>query len=179
MIDRLLDRITDLGYSLIRKVWTHPPRAFDTREKTAEIVSYLIFGGLTTLVSLISYFLLAQILQNALFTGPELQRRANVCQLFSWVCAVLFAFFTNKRWVFRSKKTGSEAFSELIRFFLARVISFLLIELGLFNLLLFALGADVVCKLIVTVLVVLFNYVASKLAVFRKGNDRITDRRER
>ncbi len=178
MIDRLLDRIADLCCTLIQKVWTHPPKALDTREKTAEIVNYLIFGGLTTLVSLITYFLLAKVLKNAAFSGAELQWRANVCQLFSWVCAVLFAFFTNKRWVFRSKKTGSEAFSEFVRFILARVISFLLIELGIFNLILFLLKSDSICKLIVTVLVVLFNYLASKLAVFRKDGNTIADRRD-
>lgn len=178
MIDRLLNRITDLSYTLIRKIWVDPPKALDTKEKTAEIVNYLIFGALTTLVSLITYFLLAKVLKNAAYSGAELQWRANVCQLFSWVCAVLFAFFTNKRWVFRSKKTGSEAFSELIRFILARMISFLLIELGIFNLLLLLLKIDSVCKLIVTVLVVIFNYFASKLAVFRKDRNLTTDRRD-
>lgn len=175
MIDKLLDRITDLSESLLKRLMKTPPRALDSQEKIAEIVNYLIFGVLTTLVSLITYFIAARLLGNSGFTGEELQWRANVCQAFSWVCAVMFAFFTNKRYVFRSAKKKSGAAGEFFRFVLARVLSFLLIELGVFNLLLLLIRADSPCKLIVTVLVVIFNYFASKLAVFRKNKKRGED----
>ena len=172
MIDKILDAVTGLCFKLVSRLFKTPPRALNTREKTAELVNYLIFGALTTLVSLVTYFIAAKLLGNDGFTGAELQARASVCQVISWVCAVLFAFFTNKRYVFRSTEKHRNALREFFRFVAARVISFLLIELGIFNLLLLLTGADGVCKLIVTVLVVIFNYFASKLAVFNKNRKR-------
>lgn len=181
------------------------PGALDSREKIAEIVNYLIFGVLTTLVSLVTYFIAASVLGVRKAETPEgdftlWQRLAGVlfgvwitpdgvlhgstrmivlglvCQLISWVCAVLFAFVTNKIFVFRSTEKGGRALRELGRFALARVVSFILIELIVYALL-FVITGPAAAKIISTVLVVIFNYFASKLAVFRKRAAADTDTR--
>lgn len=171
MIQGLLDALAAIADKVLRKLFKRPPRFLDSREKVGEIVSYLIFGFLTTLVSLVAYFIPAHILNNAAYAGGDLQWRANVCQVLSWVMAVLFAFFTNKKYVFHSTEKAAGALSEFFRFVLARLVSFLLIEIGIFNILLLVIHSDSVCKLIVTVLVIVFNYLASKLAVFRPKNE--------
>lgn len=180
--EKALGFITDLAEKLIRKLFKTPPRPLDSREKISELVSYCVFGALTTLVSFISYLILAALfhldsrgeekssllsLLSALFSGEggSYALHALWCQLGSWVCAVLFAFFTNKAFVFRSREHGKGALKELGRFALARVTGFIVIEAGVYLLLLGVLGhlAD---KILVTVLVVIFNYFASKFAVF-------------
>ena len=181
----LLEKLTDLTVKLAERLFRKPPVFLEDREKTTELVSYVFFGALTTLVSLISYFLLAAAIGLERYTPAGIHGkfeiklifqgglpmafilRGLICQFFSWVCAVLFAFFTNKRFVFRSEKTGRGAAAELARFALARLLSFLLIEALVYALLILFLGPTVT-KIIVTVLVVVFNYFASKFAVFIK-----------
>lgn len=94
-----------------------------------------------------------------------------LCQLLSWICAVLFAFYTNKIFVFRSEESGEAALKELGKFALARVLSFILIEIFVY-LALMALMGHLPAKIVVTVLVVVFNYFASKFAVFRKKQEK-------
>ena len=60
--------------------------------KYREIIVYLIVGVLTTVVSLVSYYLLRIIINNY-----------QVCTVLSWICAVLFAYITNRKFVFESK----------------------------------------------------------------------------
>ena len=118
---------------------------------------YLVFGGLTTLVSIASYVLFLGILDgNALL--------ANVI---SWIFAVSFAYITNRIWVFRSRNHGfREILKEIITFYLGRVATLLMEELILFvgiNM----LGIDkVVIKLIAQVMVLIGNYIISKFVVF-------------
>ncbi len=169
MIDKLLDGITGLALRLVRLIFKYKaPSALQDRDRLSEIINYLVFGVLTTLVSLLTYFLMSLVLGNASYPqdSPSLVWRANVCQGFSWVCAVLFAFFTNRKWVFRSQSSRRGMLAEFGKFVLARIASFLIIELGVFNLLLLIPVSDGIAKLIVTILVVIFNYFASKFAVF-------------
>lgn len=145
-----------------------------------EIVSYLVFGVLTTAVNFVTYMTLG------IFAGENYEARV----LFSigtfdfqlillmngiaWVASVLFAFVTNKLFVFESSSwKASVLVKELISFFGARVVSFLLFEELLFALLvsnLLSMG-DLAAKLVVAVFVVIFNFVASKLVIFRKKGD--------
>lgn len=118
---------------------------------------YLIFGGLTTLVSIASYVIFLKILDgNALL--------ANVI---SWIFAVSFAYITNRIWVFQSRHHGfREILKEILAFYLGRVATLLLEELILYigiNM----LGIDkVVIKLIAQVIVLIGNYIISKFVVF-------------
>ena len=145
-----------------------------------EIVSYLVFGVLTTVVNFVTYMLLG------IFAGENYEARV----LFSigtfdfqliilmngiaWVASVLFAFVTNKLFVFESSsRKASVLIKEILSFFGARVISFLLFEELLFILLVNILSFnDLIAKLAVAVFVVIFNFVASKLVIFRKKGDK-------
>ena len=149
--------------------------------KQYELLRYLIAGGLTTVLSMvISYgmeFLLAARPER---TAGFLQwvidcinaataRQVMIANAVSWVIAVLFAFWINRRMVFRvdGGTTGSKA-REFVEFAGARVASFLLFEQG-FMLLMKSWGvSNLVNRLIVLVLVTVFNYVASKFWIFAK-----------
>ena len=137
----------------------------DLLAKYREVISYLFFGGLTTLVSWGTY---------ALFVGP-LALGTNVGNVLSWVCAVSFAFVTNKLWVFNSKSWAWPAWlKEAGAFFAGRIFSGV-VELGGLPLLMW-MGLDqplfgiegFAAKVTISVVVIILNYFLSKFLVFRK-----------
>lgn len=134
-------------------------------KKYEEIVNYLIFGVLTTVVSLaIKYLLLFTILDAK--NSIQLQ----IAVIVSWITACTFAYVTNKIWVFKSK--SKNILKEAISFFAARLAT-----LGLEMLIMFVfvtvLGLNsnlwvIVWTLVSQVLIIIGNYVLSKLLVFKK-----------
>ena len=159
--------------------------------KYKEIILYIIFGVLTTLVNWAVYWVLARVWadqmeqENVFFSLFGSPITVGIFFIFlanfiAWVAGVAFAFVTNKIWVFESKswKPGV-ALKEFWLFVTARLITGvlewfgvpLLVAIGL-NQPLF--GADgFVAKLIVSVIVVILNYVFSKLIIFKKKEDKI------
>lgn len=141
------------------------------KDKMRELFLYVLFGALTTAVNWVVYFLTTKLL--GLDGYPTDSRSyyliANAAQLVAWILSVLFAFVTNKRYVFLSKATRENgAWKEFWLFVSARIASLLIFDLALFNLLL-ALGMnDKWDKLFMNVLVIIFNYIASRFVVFRK-----------
>lgn len=145
-----------------------------------EIVSYLVFGVLTTVVNFITYMLLGKIAgegyeEKVLFTiGSFDLQLILIMNGIAWVASVLFAFVTNKLFVFESSSWKMNILlKEIISFFGARVVSFILFEELLFALLVNVLHInDLVAKLLVAVFVVIFNFIASKLVIFRKKGEK-------
>lgn len=125
-----------------------------------EPISYLFFGALTTLVNYVVYFLITR--------GFHMHYLAATG--ISWVAAVLFAFVTNRRFVFASSaKSKGEVGSELVRFVGGRVLSLLLeaviMFIGIEGLKL--IRYDWAVKAVAQVGVVLSNYFLSKFYVFQ------------
>lgn len=126
---------------------------------------YLVFGGLTTVVSIVTKLGLF-----ALVPGePKWESTAGV--IFSWICAVTFAFFTNKKYVFKNEtKTSKEFWTVFASFYGARVATLAM------EWVIFFICCDIlkINKTIITflsqVLIFIANYVLSKLFVFRKKN---------
>ena len=141
--------------------------------KYKEIINYIIFGVLTTVVSIGTYELF-----NALL-GRNLYLLNNVI---SWVFAVAFAYITNKLWVFESKSfRAGVVFKELIGFFGARLFSLGVEEAGLWilmdlckmnglnvGILGFDINGSMIAKIIMQLVVVVLNYVFSKFIVFSR-----------
>jgi len=135
-------------------------------KKYRELISYVFFGAATTFVNFAVYTLCVSVI------GIDSLTAAN---LISWVFAVTFAFFTNKLFVFKSASFAPHTvLREGIAFFASRVLSgavevFLpepLVWLGL-DAALFGVEGSL-AKLVVSVAVIILNYVFSKLLVFRK-----------
>lgn len=128
-----------------------------------EIVNYLIIGVLTTVVSLVSFYLI----RIFVFTSNS-QFDIQLANVISWVLAVLFAFVTNKKYVFESKSTGYQKFLEMIKFYVSRLTT-LGVEMFVMWLLTSPLKVDdMISKIIVQFIIVILNYVFSKLFVFKK-----------
>lgn len=127
--------------------------------KYREIILYAFFGGLTTLVNIFTYALLTR-----LCSIHEIP--ATILAL---LLSILFAYLTNRKWVFQSKASGFAAVSyEVLTFFGGRAVSSLL-DIGLMFLFVTTLHYnDIAVKILSNILVIILNYLISKLVVFRK-----------
>lgn len=145
--------------------------------KYKEITMYIVFGVLTTLVSWGTYILFENIKGMTVF----------VSNLLSWICAVAFAYITNKLWVFASKSfKPSVLIKEIVSFVASRGITgaieifcvpllakwgFDTIFFSLFKSLKIGTGVlytdGLYSKIVIAVIVVILNYIFSKLFVFK------------
>ena len=136
--------------------------------KQEEIINYLIIGGLSTVISLgVKYGLLFTILD----AKDPLQLQISVA--ISWLVAVIFAYITNRKFVFKSKNSNIK--KEMTKFFGARIVT-LIMEAGLMWFFVTLLKLDsnievVIWTIVTQVLVIVGNYFFSKLFVFKENND--------
>lgn len=129
--------------------------------KYKEIILYLIFGVLTTIVGLVSYYLLTITLLD-----PSNALKLQIANILSWICAVLFAYITNKKYVFESKNKNKV--KEFTKFVGSRIIT-LLLDMLIMGIGVSLLGFnDKIIKIISQVVVIVLNYVFSKIFVFKK-----------
>lgn len=122
---------------------------------TKELIAYIIFGVLTTVVNIITYFLFEDI-----FAVNYL-----ISNIIAWFVSVLFAYITNRKWVFESK--DDNIIKEIVLFYGGRLFSGL-VDTGLMYLFIDILATgDVFAKIVVQVIVIVLNYVFSKFIVFK------------
>ena len=145
--------------------------------KYKELITYVIFGVLTTLVNFFAFWLFTKIL------GEELYLINNAI---AWVVGVIFAYITNKLFVFESKSWDFKVVTKEITGFLgARIFSFLVEESGMFlfvsvlglgenslTLLGFTITGQFIVKILLAVIVVVMNYVFSKFFIFKSSENR-------
>lgn len=153
----MLDKFFNVFFSLplIRKF-----KPFYQRRK--DLVLYAFFGILTTAVSFIAFWISEILLKNIPY-------HEFISNTFSWIFAVEFAFFTNRRWVFHSPTKTFYAFiRQMALFYTGRLFSFLV---ETFILWVFVTILDfnaLLIKAFATLVVLIMNYVISKLVVFRQ-----------
>ena len=144
-----------------KEFWDFPERRGDTVKalflKYKELILYVLFGGLTTLVNWGLYTLLVDIFHVSYLWSTAIAQ----------IIAILFAYVTNRIWVFESKVRGMRGIAlEMARFFGARAASFVLdigcmyVGVELFHI------DDKWMKLIANIIVIIVNYILSKLFVF-------------
>lgn len=128
--------------------------------KHKEIINYVIVGGCTTLVSLGSYYICV-----ITFLNPMNPVELQIANIISWVCAVAFAYITNRKYVFESKNT--QRFKEVVKFVGARVTTLLIDMLSMALMVTVISLNDKLAKIIVQFIVFALNYIFSKFIVFR------------
>lgn len=127
--------------------------------KMQEIISYCFFGFLTTVINILCFYLL-----------DKVGLTTYVNNLISWIVSVIFAFITNKLFVFKSKGFKIKTIlRESLSFFILRVLS-LGIDMGFLYLLFDVLNlSKMLSKIIVNIIVIIVNYIFSKLFVFKEN----------
>lgn len=143
---------------MIKKLWN---KCWDIYHAHEEIFNYLIVGGLTTVVSLVTYY--GSVLT---FLDPNNAVQLQAANILSWICAVTFAYVTNRIFVFKSK--SKQVVKEVTSFVSSRILT-LLLDMGIMFLFVTVLHLnDKIMKLVVQVIVTILNYIFSKLFVFHK-----------
>ncbi len=162
----------------------HPKEWKNLYRENKEIVSYVFFGVLTTIVSFGTYYLFRFIFPDEKSVPAFLSWTFNLTAVFStesatvlpvilsWICAVIFAYVTNRIWVFESKAAGAGILSEFVKFCGARLLT-LFVDLLIMFLLVDMTGMDgtlweFFAKVVSNIFVLVLNYILSKLIVFRK-----------
>lgn len=128
--------------------------------KYEEVIRYLIIGVLTTIVSLATYYILT-------FTvlDPKVSIQLQITNIISWIVSVTFAYFTNRKYVFKLKEKKN--IKEASKFYLSR-LSTLLLDMLLMQIFVIRLKFnDKIIKLIVQFVVIVLNYILSKFLVFK------------
>lgn len=136
-------------------------RFFKTLKQFDEIIRYVIVGGLTTVVSLGTYYVCVYT-----FLDASNSLQLQLANIISWISSVTFAFFTNRKYVFKS--TAQRKLREASAFFASR-ISTLLLDMGCMFLFVTAIGMnDRIAKILVQFIILISNYLLSKFVVFKK-----------
>ena len=128
-------------------------------KKYEEIINYIVVGGITTVISILSYFLIRTILKS------DTSLNVQISTVFSWIVAVTFAYFANRIFVFKSNNSKK---IESVKFITSRIMS-LLIEMLVMLILTAVLKInDKIAKILVQFIIVILNYFFSKIFVFKK-----------
>ncbi len=126
--------------------------------KNKEILLYLIFGVLTTVVNIVVYYISAELLGIHYLISNAL----------AWFLSVLFAYITNRKYVFNSH--NKNVIKEMISFFGSRLATGVLDMALMWVLVNNHLLNDMISKVVVNVIVIVLNYVLSKLVVFKSNS---------
>lgn len=146
-------------------------------KKYKEMILYVVFGVLTTLVNIVVY--------GGMYDAGCSNMTSTVV---AWILSVLFAYITNKLFVFESKTLAAKVlFTEMVSFFLCRLatglmdmaIMYIFVDMDVLKMMKFqwklnlgitelTIHFNMIVKILSNVLVIILNYVASKLVIFKK-----------
>jgi len=135
-------------------------------KKNEEVLNYLIIGGLTTLVNIATKYIL-------LFTifDAKNPKELQITVIISWIVAVLFAYITNRKIVFKSE--NKKILKEFINFIEARILTLLVEMLFMYIFVtLLKLNSDIevaILSIISQIIVIILNYIFSKIFVFKNN----------
>lgn len=162
MLDKIIDKFLDLFIDSdvvqsLKKSDSLKPfiQKIEDKKFMIHIIKYLIFGVLTTIISLGSFWILLKTSLNE-----------NICNFLSIVIGILSAYVLNRNYVFESKETN--ILKEFSKFVMARIAS------SLFDMITFFIFAtclslnEMVVKIVISFVVIILNYILSKLLVFNK-----------
>lgn len=126
-------------------------------DKYRDVIPYIVFGVCTTMVNIAAYWICSHLLELSVMPSTVI----------AWILAVLFAYLTNRKWVFNSEANGlTSVLKEIFLFFGCRLatgfvdwsIMLLFVDWLLFN--------DMIVKTCANIVVIILNYIASKLIIF-------------
>ena len=130
-------------------------------KKFQEIINYVIAGALTTLVSLSTYYICV-----LTFLNPKDPIKLQIANIISWITCVSFAYITNRKYVFNSK--NKKIFKEIIKFYSSRLTTLFIDMLIMFIFVTKLEFNDKIIKIIVQVIIIILNYILSKILVFKQ-----------
>ena len=158
----MIDKIEEFCLNILRKIKLG--KLADIYESHREGMRYLIFGVLTTLVNIV----VSAITYYLVFAKLNEELKVNLSTIIAIIAAWIFAYFTNKLYVFDSKtKNFKELIKEIISFVGCRLIT-AIVEIALMNLFVTVMQLNyMLMKIVVNIIIIILNFVFSKLFVFK------------
>lgn len=161
----LVDKVEEFCLKILEKIGLKALAAW--YRKHQEGMRYLVFGALTTLVNIVSYAILSKMV----FQGLEETLKVNISEILSFIISVIFAYITNKLYVFNSKTKGFVNIAKEITSFTGCRIFTEFISIGMMNLAVKFSINDVFMKVLANIVVIVLNFVFSKILIFRKKDE--------
>ncbi|MCC0635112.1 MULTISPECIES: GtrA family protein [unclassified Clostridioides] len=127
-------------------------------KKHKETILYLFFGAFTTLVNIVSYLFFTRVISFDFMVANAL----------AWILAVLFAYVTNKFFVFESKKVEIKfLFKEFLSFVSFRLLSGIIEMVIMYIMVDLLFVNDLIVKIFTNIVVIVLNYLFSKMIIFK------------
>lgn len=131
-------------------------------KKYRELLLYFFFGGCSFIISILSYSI-----ANVTLGINEL-----IANIISWILAVMFAFFTNRIWVFQGKTDSKKEFAiQMVSFLGGRIVTLIIEEAIILIFITLLKLPSIPVKIAAQIVVIFLNYIISKLWVFRKKKE--------
>ena len=128
-----------------------------------DVILYIIFGILTTLVNFVTFYILNSLMKV----------NANISNLVAIPLAILFAYFTNRKWVFHTKAKGfKENFNEFCKFIAGRAATMIIEFFGCMLLFMIPIP-EIRSKLIVSIIIIILNFFISKFFAFKQKDNKM------
>lgn len=128
-------------------------------KKNKEIVNYIIAGILTTIISLSVYYVLVFTILN-----PDNKLQLQIANVISWTAGVIFAYLTNRKYVFKSNNKNK--LQESVKFVSSRIFTLLFDMLFMYTTVTIFHLNDKIMKLVSNIVIIILNYILSKFLVF-------------
>ena len=159
----MIDKIEEFGLMILEKIKLK--KLSDWYREHREGMRYLIFGALTTIVNILIYAVFASLILKNL---PNEEAIINISEIIAFIVALIFAYITNKIYVFKSKvKSFKDMIKEITSFTSCRIVTEIISILMMNSAIWFNIN-DILMKVVANIVVIILNFVFSKLIIFKK-----------
>lgn len=158
----IIDKIEEFCLKILEKIGLKGLASW--YRKHQEGMRYLVFGALSTIVNIAVYSIFSAILLKGLSNETL---KVNISEIVAFIAAVLFAYITNKLYVFNSKTNGIKELAREIGSFLGCRIFTEIISILMMNAAVWLSINDILMKVISNIVVIILNYVFSKILIFK------------
>lgn len=161
----IVDKVEEFGLNILEKIGLKSLAKWYRSHQ--EGMRYLVFGALSTVVNILTYVVFVTLILNGI--GNE-SLKVNISEIIAFIGALIFAYTTNKLYVFKSKsKDKKDLLREIMSFTGCRIFTEI-ISILMMNLAVILSINDIFMKIVANIVVIILNFVFSKILIFRKKN---------
>lgn len=162
----IVDKVEEFGLKILEKIGLKSLAEWYRNHQ--EGMRYLVFGALSTAVNILTYAICAVLI----LKGIENETlRVNISEIIAFIVALIFAYITNKLYVFKSKsKDMKDLIREMMSFTGCRIFTEV-VSILMMNLAVILSINDIIMKVVANVVVIILNFVFSKILIFKKKKD--------
>ena len=162
----MIDKIEEFGLKILEFIKLK--KLADWYREHKEGMRYLIFGGLSTIVNIVTYIVCAKIILSGIDNEGLI---VNISEIVAFIAAIIFAYITNKLYVFNSKTNSLKELMREITSFIGCRIFTEVISIVMMNMTIWFSINDVFMKIVSNIVVIILNFVFSKIIIFKNSKN--------